>query len=253
MERRRVLLVVAVVVAVMGAALVFVYAQNAEERARAEVGAGSESRQVLVATQEIAPGESAADAAAAGKVVLEEVPGGRILDGAVSDGTALADQVALTTLYPGEQLVAQKFGSVEDVDATATLPLPEGKVATAVVLDDQSRISGFTNPGSRVGMLVTGTFPPSGQTETRLMLDRVQILATGTTTIGPQQTAEGEAAAETAQGPPLNQYVLALDPRDAARVRFAQSLGELSLVLLPPDSTLQIGDPITAANLFAAR
>ncbi|MBS43206.1 MAG: Flp pilus assembly protein CpaB [Nocardioides sp.] len=250
MDRRRVLLVVAVVIAAMGAALVFVYAQNADDRAQEQVAEQLSTQQILVATQVIQPGEAAADAAAAGKMLLQEVPQEQVVAGATGDGRDFTDQVALTTIYPGEQVITQKFGSIADVEASASLPLPEGKVGVAVVLDDQARVSGFTKPGTRVGMLITGTFPPATTPETRLMLDNVQILATGLVTINQQPTVEGEPAAPATDSAPLSQYVLALTPRDAARLEFAQTLGELSLVLLPSDETLKIGDPITSDTLF---
>ncbi|WP_232675774.1 Flp pilus assembly protein CpaB [Nocardioides sp. R-C-SC26] len=238
----------AVVVAALGATLVFLYAQDAEDRAAEKY----QSVKVLVATQQINPGESASDAFNSGKILSRDVPQNELLEGSTNDGAVFVDQVALTTLYPGEQLVTQKFGGVGDIEAAATLPLPDGMVGKAIVLDDSSRISGFTRPGTRVGMLITGTFPPAAQAETRLLLGNVSILATGTVTLGQVTNPDGTTTTgTTTDGAPLSQYVLALKPKDAARIDLAQTLGKISLVLLPADSDLRIGDPITAENLFS--
>ena len=107
------LVVVAVVVAAVGSGFVFVYASGAEDRAKDDVA----SVRVLVAIKTILPGESASDAANAGKLLTTEIPEDQKLDGATDDGKAFTDSIALTTIYPGEQLLLKKFGSIEDIEA----------------------------------------------------------------------------------------------------------------------------------------
>ncbi|MAO80927.1 MAG: hypothetical protein CMH82_09745, partial [Nocardioides sp.] len=62
MDRRRMLLVAAAVVAALGTALVFLYVRGADNRAQEKY----ETTDVLVATVQIERGERIADAAAAG-------------------------------------------------------------------------------------------------------------------------------------------------------------------------------------------
>ncbi len=250
MDRRKILLVVAVVVAALGAALVFVYAQGAEDRAKEEI----QTVPVLVATQIILPGESASDAANAQKLVSTQVPADQVLEGATNNGAEFTDAVAKTTIYPGEQLLRQKFGTVEEIEADAQLPIPDGLVGYPLNLDDLSRITGFTKPGSRVGAILTGTFPPSTEVESRLLLDEVNIFATGATTITtpstPALNPDGTPAAPAAAGAPVNQYIIAVKPNETLRLELAQQLGKIQLVLLPPDAKLKVGDPITAQDIF---
>lgn len=151
MDRRKLLLVVAVVVAALGAGLVFVYAQDAEDRAAAKV----QTEQVLVAQQAILPGESAAEAADAGKLLSLPVPSDQVLEGSTNDGDAFADSIALTTIYPGEQLLTQKFGTIDEIEGAATLPLPKGKTAITLELTDAGRVGSFTKPGSHVAVYFT--------------------------------------------------------------------------------------------------
>lgn len=252
MDRRKILLVVAVVVAALGAGLVFVYAQGAEDRAKEEI----QTQPVLVAQQLILPGESASDAANAGKLVSRNVPSDQVLAGATNDGRMFVDAVAKTTIYPGEQLVTQKFGTVEEIEADAQLPIPEGLVGYPVNLDDLSRVSGFTKPGSRVGAIITGTFPPDTEISSRLLLDDVSIFATGGETITrttgtPTVDAEGNPV-EVPITAPVNQYVIAVEPRETLRLDLAQTFGKIQLILLPPDSTLEVGDVLTPADLFSS-
>ena len=66
MDRRKVLLVVAAVIAALGTLLVFLYVRGADTRADAQYGAVT----VLRATKQIAPGETVAAAQAAGKFAV---------------------------------------------------------------------------------------------------------------------------------------------------------------------------------------
>lgn len=245
MDRRRILLVVAVIVAALGAGLVFVYAQDAEDRAQEQIT----TRNVLVATQIIAPGESASDAANANKLLSKPVSTEEILEGSSNEGTDFTDTVALTTIYPGEQLLTQRFGTIDQVASETGLVVPKGLTATAITLDDTSRISGFTPAGTRVGVFITGTFEGAAQPEVRVLFKQVLILANGLVTAAPQIGPDGEPVV-SADSAALSQYVLALSARDAAKLSLAKGLGDISLVLLPPDTSLKIGDPVTPGDIF---
>lgn len=217
MDRRKILLVVAVVVAALGAALVFVYAQDAEDRAAAKV----QTQQVLVANKMIMPGESAADAADAGKLLSLPVPEAQVLEGSTNNGDDFADKVALTTIYPGEQLVTQKFGAIEDIEGATQLPIPAGKVAVTLEMTETGRVGGFAKPGSHVAILMvpiisgqcTTTSPfqvEAGAGNDPAALDAyldsirsrtierdVTVLGVGDRTVQQEEPAEGEAVADT--------------------------------------------------------
>jgi pilus assembly protein CpaB len=203
-DRRKVLLVVAVLVAVLGAGLVFVYAQGAEDRAAAKI----KTQRVLVAVQPIQPGESAADAADLDKMLLKDVPEDQLLEGATADGTAFTDAVALTTIYPGEQVTTNKFGTLGEIEGTPNLPLPEGKAAMTLELTDAGRVAAFAQPGSHVAIYVTpdvdeadlpqGTGAGNVAVPSCLLEPDVLVLAVGSRSVSsPPTTEEGEATAET--------------------------------------------------------
>ncbi len=162
MNRRRILLMSAAIVAAIGAALVFLYVRGAEDRAEDKF----DTVEVLVASQQIQAGEAANDAYASGKIVLKAVPQDQVLAGATANGESFTDLVALGNIYVGEQLIPEKFGGATEVQTEASLPIPEGNMAISVNLTDTARVAGFVNPGSEVAIFHTEL-----GTKTQLLLD----------------------------------------------------------------------------------
>jgi pilus assembly protein CpaB len=244
MDRRRLLVLGAAVVAVLGVALVLSYARGADARAAHRFG----GVEVLVATKQIAPGESIDAARAAGKVGTARVARDDVLDGAGDSADALLGEVALVPIYPGEQLIAAKFGSPSQ--AAATLPIPAGKMAVSVNLTDAARVSGFLEPGSEVSVFLNGTDPQSGRTFTRLLLPRVTVLGVGSTAPVTTTTTDdqGEPATEEL---PRTLLTVAVDQKEAQKVLYASANGELAFALLNGQSKVRSsGAGVTSANLF---
>jgi len=245
MGRRKILLVVAVVVAAMGAALVFVYARGAEDRAAEKF----DTVDVLVAKTAIERGESVNAAYQSGKIDIQKVPQAQVLTGATADGAAITDQFALTAIYPGEQLIAEKFGGADEVEAETTLPIPEGLIAISVSLSDTARVGSFIRPGAKVGIFLTGTLPPENAPTTKLLMRDVLVLATGSTT-AVEAPAEGEGDVAAPEELPNTLFTLALTQEQAEKILFAQGLGELAFALLNANSELKPGDGVRADDLF---
>lgn len=245
MERRKILLVAAAVVAALGAGLVFLYAEGAEDRAVARF----ETVEVLSAAQQIDRGESMDEALAAGKVTLAPVTVDEVLAGASADDEAFSGQVALTTLYPGEQLLPVKFGSADDVETTSTLPVPQGKVAISVSLTDQGRVGSFTRPGSEVAVFLSATPEDGSPAFTRMLLPKVTVIGTGSAS-QVQSTTTGADGATVAEELPNTLLTLAVEQGEAEKVLFAQDAGTLSFALLPAKGELEDTGGVDAANLF---
>ena len=90
-----------------------------------------------------------------------------------------ASLVALTRVFPNEQITASKFGSPGEQD---TLTMPTGKFAISVNLSDTGRVAGFVSPGSEVALFLNGPTGDSGEEGTRVLLPEVQVIAVGQTT-----------------------------------------------------------------------
>jgi pilus assembly protein CpaB len=140
MDRRRILLVVAVLVAAVGSALVFLYTKGADTRAEERF----DTVEVLEATAVIAPGETFEDAQAAGKLALQAVSKDALLDGYQTTTDSLAGTVSLGTIYPGEQIISAKWGTSAAV--TSTLQIPDANMAVSVNLTDQTEVAADPGP-----------------------------------------------------------------------------------------------------------
>lgn len=243
MDRRKVLLLVAVLVAALGATMVFLYVRSADDRAEERFV----TVDVLRATVPIAPGELIDDAFAAQKMSLESVPNDLLLPGYQDSIAALTGQVALTTIFPGEQIISSKFGQTSAVPSS--LQIPEGKIAISVNLTDPARVAGFVNPGSDVAVFLNAVGEADGQPFTRMLLGPVSVLGVGSTTPVSTTTTD-ESGASTTEQLPRTLLTLALDQDQAERVLYAQGNGELAFALLTDDSTIAPGPPVTAADLF---
>jgi len=90
MDRRKVLLIVATLVAALGTALVFLYVRGADVRAEERF----ETVKVLRAVQSIEAGEAIEAAAQAGKLQLQSVPREQLLNG--------HDDIDLTLKYESD-------------------------------------------------------------------------------------------------------------------------------------------------------
>jgi pilus assembly protein CpaB len=242
MGRRTVLLAVAAVIALVGAGMVFLYVQGADDRAKEE----QEPVAVLKAVAQIEPGESLADASAAGKIELLDVPLEQKLDGAMSSIGDSGSAVALTRVYPNEQITTSKFGSPGEQE---TLTMPPGSFAISVNLSDTGRVAGFVSPGSKVALFLNGSVGPNGEEGTRLLLPEVQVIAVGATTVTNTTTTTAEGA-ETTEQLPTTLFTLAVDQRQAEKVLYASTHGELSFGLLDEKSKVKPGPGVTQQSLF---
>lgn len=243
MDRRRILLVVAVIIALVGTALVFLYVRGADQRAESRF----DTVDALVAVQAIEPGETIEDAAANGKLTLKPIARDYLLPDYQTSTEALAGSVATQRILAGEQIVAGKFGSQVE-SATSALTLDRGQLAISVSLSDTARVAGFINPGSRVAIFLNGT-DTSGQAFTRLLLNDVQVIAVGSTTTAQTTTTDAEGT-QTVEQLPRTLMTLALDQADAEKVLFSQGTGELVFALINDDSRVQAGPGTTNADLF---
>jgi pilus assembly protein CpaB len=247
MDRRRLLLVVAAVIAALGVALVFVYAKGADDRAAKKY----DTVDVLTVApgKTIEPGESMDDALAAGKVVKTAVAHTQALDGASDDSSPFEGEVALTTLYSGEQLIPAKFGELQDVEAAATLPIPKGKIAISILVNDDGRVGKFLSPGAQVAVIFTDLDPNQEPISSHTLLDRVTVLAAGTaTTLASDSSSDSGGTGSDGEIQQL--LTIAVTQREAEQVRFAEKDGELTAALLNDASKVKKDDGVTKDNLL---
>jgi pilus assembly protein CpaB len=241
MGRRAILLVCAAVIAALGTMLVFLYVNGADAR----VAKQYDTVDVLEAVKVIAPGETVEAASQAAKFQLKAVPQSELLDGSLTDTSSLDGKVAITTIYPGEQIIASKFGGSAEV---AVLPIPKGLMAVSVNLTDPARVAGFVQPGSDVAIFMAAK-PDTGIPFARLLEPKVQVIGVGSTAPG-QTTTTAEDGTATTEVLPNALLTVAVTKEQAERILYAASNGELSFGLLTPDSDVPKGNGVTFSNLF---
>lgn len=240
MDRRKVLLAVAAVIAALGTLLVFLYVRGAEGRADERYKAV----QVLRVVKPITPGETVEAAQAAGKIETSSVAQKDVLPDALTGVDTIAGQAATTTIYPNEQLTSSKFGAL---GAGTGLTIPKGKIAISVNLSDPARVAGFVNPGDKVAIFMSGA--GGGTAFSRLLLPDVEVIGAGTTTVVATTTTDSTGAQTTDQLP-KTLLTLAVSQADAERVLYAAGNGELAFGLMNGDSQIAPSKGVNKNNLF---
>ncbi len=248
MGRRSILLIVAVVIAALGATMVFLYVQNVD----ADAAEANESVEVLAATKQVEVGETIEDAQAAGKLGMVSVPRKNVVPGALTDTSALDGQIALSTVYVGEQILPGMFGQV---GTQQTINIPEGTMAISVQLDDPARVAGFVTPGASVAVFMSGEKLGKGVDAgllpfTRLLLPKVEVIGVGDTTL-LSTTKTDAAGLETTEAIPKTILTLSLTQAQAERVVYASRNGSLTFGLLNEKSNVKSGPGVFEQNLFS--
>jgi len=240
MDRRRLLLILAVFVAIIGTALVFLYVQGADNRAADKVA----NVQVLQATQGVAAGEKYDDALSAGKITLQEVPK-TVVDanvGAVTSTDALKGKVAAVPIFPGQVIVSTQFSDTVQAPQTG-LSIPKGMIAISVNLTDPDRVAGNIQNGSDVAIFVTGslgtTATAAATQSTRLLLPKVTVLNVGS----PQPpttstTTAQDGSTQTTEQLPRTLLTLAVTQKEAQKVIFSSKSLDLTFGLLTANSAV---------------
>ena len=256
MARRSVLLLVAVLIALAGTAMIVLYVQGIDARATKD----QELVEVLVAAETIDTGESVSDAQEAGKIEKAEVRRADLVDGGLSSTSSISDLVAIGTIYPGEQLIAKKFGSLGDTQGG--LVIPDDKMAVSVELTDFERVAGFVNPGNEVAVFATALDPvallPDNKEQklgsvTRIVLTRVPVLGVGTTSVS-SRTTQGEDGATTEEVA-RTILTIAVTQDEAEKLLQADRTSELNFALLTEDTKIsdqpgaRLGDVFPELNL----
>ncbi|MGC4112379.1 MAG: RcpC/CpaB family pilus assembly protein [Nocardioides sp.] len=264
MDRRKLLLILAVFVAVIGTALVFVYVQSADNRASSKY----DTVEVLKATANIAQGESYDTALSSGKISLQPVPQNQLNDGYQSSTTALKGKFANAAIYPGQQIIAAQFtANNSTIAATTNLPIPKGMIAIAVQLGDPQRVAGNVYPGSHVTIFSSGLGGPghplsnsvggagiasgNGVDEVAVLEPNVLVLNVGDP-VQATSTTTDESGIQTTETLPRTLLTIAVTQKEAQRIIYATSAegGELTMGLLTSTSKINPRAGMTGPQMW---
>lgn len=134
---------------------------------------------------------------------------------------ALKDRVLIEGLKQGDPIVTHRLAPEDIRSGGVPAVLKPGKRALAVKGDKVIGISGFINPGNRVDVLVTMRDPTKKIDRTKMILQDILVLATGTQI---QQNDKGEPA-------PVDVYTLEVTPKEAEKLALSAAEGKLQFAL----------------------
>ena len=253
MNKRGIFGALALVLALAGGALLFLYVSGADDRALATL----EPVPVLVVSNEIPAGLRTGEMA--DYVEVRDIPIDAVVPGALTEVGELPEgQVAVTALKPGEQVLAARFVSPDDNQVAASVPIPEGLQLISIQLSPERVAGAQLNAGDKVGIFVSidveveaspapaGEEPTDagatdgaaeGDTRSKTALIANDVLVARVQGVPAQQPVES-AGAEQLPGSDVI-VTLAVDAPLAGKVVFAKEYGSLWLSRQTPttDST----------------
>lgn len=133
----------------------------------------------------------------------------------------LKGRVIVAPLKLNEAITEAKLAPTSVKTGGVSAVLKPGMRAIAVKGDKIIGISGFVNPGNRVDVIVTVKDPGTKKIKSKIFLENLAVLATGTQI---QTNEKGEPM-------PVDVYTLEVTPKQAEKVALAASEGRLQFAL----------------------
>jgi pilus assembly protein CpaB len=148
MQRRLIAAILAVVLAGVGALLLFNYVSNADARAMAN----QEPVEVLVVTTTV-PADTLGSALGP-FVTTKQIPKVALAPGALTSLDTVQNLATIVELQPGEQLMQSRFGA-PGTGANGDIKIPENMEVVTISLEDQRLVGTRLIAGSRVSAYAT--------------------------------------------------------------------------------------------------
>jgi pilus assembly protein CpaB len=253
MKGRGLVVVLALILATVATAGVFLYARGLEEDAQA----GGTMVPVVVSKVDIPARTDLDQLIKNDQFRLLEVPQDAVVGGAVTSLDQMSGKSNSVAILAGEQIpVARISGEVPG----GALAIPEGMEALTVSLDASRAVAGAIQAGDKVSVYSTFkgvSLDPLGESATQtVQADSVTVKLVPTVDVlavfRPVSSTvfNGEETTQTEQLPGSVAITLALSPDDAQRFVFSMENGTTWLGLLPPDENGQSQDPISYAEVL---
>lgn len=231
MPRRVIAIVVAVILGLLGAGLVLLYARGADRRAIES----QQPRTVYVVKQVVPAGTTLKDAQRGGLIDVAEVATKAVPAGVLTTiGPDNSGLVAVSDIAPGQYAFEAAFGT-QRVGQKAIV-VPTGKIAISVSLEDPNRVGAFVTPGSKITIYDTYKIQKVGVDEatkqfnelnvrsTSVLLKGIEVIGIGASSLtspAPTTNEKGGGAISSAQQPAQIQTYLvtvAVTPEESIRL-----------------------------------
>lgn len=205
---------IAVIIAGAGGLMLYKYMQRATplNEVKTEVNTVS----VVVAAVDISRGAKIdGEMIKTAHFIKETLP-----EGTFDDQEKLSGRVTITHLKLNEPIFEHRLAPIDITVGGVAAVLPPGKRAVAIKGNNVIGLSGLIKPGNIVDVFVTIENPETEEEVTKLILDKIPVLATGT---------EIDETKEGAQ--PVDVFTLEVTPEDGEKLALAATQGELQLAL----------------------
>ena len=251
--KRWVPIILAVVLAIIAAGLVFFYTRGAEQRVLDE----QQPVTVLVSSATIPRGISLGDAVAGGLAEETQVPADMAPTGALTGVTPEnSATLAINQVNPGQILLATNFAA--ELPDITPVSIPDGLIAIAISLGDVQRVGNFLRPGAEVVIFNSYTEGGAAAADTgeaattptdlttRVLVDRALVLGVGETATPPTTNPDGTTTVQA----PSSLITLGVDQPEAEKIILASQTGSLYFGLLGDGTEIVKSNGTTAGNLF---
>lgn len=242
---RALVVVLALILATLATAGVFLYARGVEEDAKA----GGTMVSVVVSEVDIPPRTDLNLLIKDDLFRTIQVNEAAYVDGAITSVDQLADKNNAVAILAGEQIPQARItGNVQG----GALSIPEGMEALTVSLDAPRGVAGLINTGD--SMTIYSTFKEvarkdgSTETVTVVLVPTVELLAVHRP-LASTAFGGGDSEAQGEQLPGSLAVTVALTPEDAQRFVFSMESGSTWFGLLPPDAQGETMKPIGIAQV----
>jgi pilus assembly protein CpaB len=246
MKGRGLVVFLALILATLATAGVFMYTRGAKEGP----GTGTEV-QVVVSKVDVAARTDLDQLIKDDQFRTIEVPESVVVDGAVTSIDQLAGKSNSVPILAGEQIpVARVSGNVPG----GAVGIPEGFQALNVSLDASRAVAGVLAPGDHVTLYGTYSDFTDIKTDEKLptittvLVPTVEVLAVYRPVSSSVVGGDEEGAQQAGVG--SVSVTLALTPQDAQKFVFTVEAGRVWLGLLPPDETGENLPEITFAEVI---
>jgi pilus assembly protein CpaB len=225
----------ALLLAVVGAILLFVYVQGASARAQA----GLDPVSVLVVTEQVPAGTSSADLA--NKVRSQSLPKSAVPEGALTSLDQKEGMVTAVGLQPGEQLLSARLVDPREL-VPGTVPVPAGLEEVTLLLSPERILGGRLEAGDKVTIY---TSFEEADKQTGLLFHDVLITAVQK---APSETSNssGSGSSKPAVEMPTGSAFItfARSDAEASKLVYSAEFGKLWLAK-QNDATVKTGPPVT--------
>ncbi len=261
MRSRGLVVVLALILATLATAGVFLYSQGVKE----DAVNGGDMVTVVVSKVDVPANTDLNQLVADDQFRTLEVPRDAVIADAVTEVAQLEGRRNSVFIFEGEQI---PIGRVQGGEVPGgLLSIPEGYQAITVALEAPAAISGTLAGGDMVTIYATFTqvqivrlnkkFEPAADpsADQRQAFDTTVVLVPQAQVLRVIREDVGGVAgdAQDATASSAIQVILALTPEDAQKFVFALELGKPYMSLLPPDGEGVSLDPLTAARILVPR